>query len=832
MEPMTAAVEATHKRFWASQERRLNTEGYAGTAEGLQITERALGQLTEAVQERLKEAVNKLSENNPLKPFCVRASALDAAQVALASLNGLLNAIAASHSLRDASVLVGTNIQQELWAAGLLEHDRDLATRVNLAVRRRHGSLRYRQQAARSIAARAGFRAERWTRTERLTAGSWLIGVAIDALPQLFTTEIDECGECWPRIIEGAVDDACRVLEGLVRSQPVLPPSTQPLQPWTGWRTGGYWHEGSPLAATLVSTRYKASTALIKGALKTGAMQAHVDGVNALQAVPWAINHEVLSVLRFCTSHKIDVAGLPSQTDVPMPERLTEDATTDDARRLQRYRLSQVRTRNRGLAGERVLLAQDMATAGELATAAAFYVPVNCDWRGRVYSIPHFNFQRDDRVRALFVFAHGLPIGTEGLRWLKIHVANSGDFNRVSKRSMDERAAWTDQNIERIRAVAWDPKCSQSLSWWTTADKPFQFLAGCLELSAALDAGASYVTRLPVSFDGSCSGLQHLTAMTRAAEGSLVNLTPSALPQDVYQTVADLAQARVAADAAGTSVTADIARLCLDVGITRKLVKRNVMTYSYSSKRFGMQQQHLEDTMRPLELDVLAGTLSTHPYAHPNDTREWPDGRVDTVVGLTAAKYLAGHIYAAIEQVVEKPAQAMAFLQKCARALAHEGKPLNWTTPTGLPWSNRYHERIEKRVNLWLSDAYVRVRVTDGHKPQIDKDGAANGVAPNFVHALDAAHLLLTASTSAREGITNLATVHDSFGCLAPQATRFNAIIREQFVQMYEQHDVLAEVLTAAKRDLTEHNWERLPDVPAYGPLNLREVLDAEYAFA
>jgi len=69
----------------------------------------------------------------------------------------------------------------------------------------------------------------------------------------------------------------------------------------------------------------------------------------------------------------------------------------------------------------------------------------------------------------------------------------------------------------------------------------------------------------------------------------------------------------------------------------------------------------------------------------------------------------------------------MAFLQRLARALAHEGKPLSWVTPTGLPWVNRYHEPILNRVSLWLSDVSVRITVADGNKKEIDKDRASNG---------------------------------------------------------------------------------------------------------
>jgi DNA-directed RNA polymerase len=36
-----------------------------------------------------------------------------------------------------------------------------------------------------------------------------------------------------------------------------------------------------------------------------------------------------------------------------------------------------------------------------------FYCPMNMDWRTRVYALTHFNFQREDRVRAMFLFANG-----------------------------------------------------------------------------------------------------------------------------------------------------------------------------------------------------------------------------------------------------------------------------------------------------------------------------------------------------------------------------------------------------------------------------------------
>jgi DNA-directed RNA polymerase len=244
------------------------------------------------------------------------------------------------------------------------------------------------------------------------------------------------------------------------------------------------------------------------------------------------------------------------------------------------------------------------------------------------------------------------------------------------------------------------------------------------------------------------------------------------------------------------------------------------MTLAYGSKKFGMAQQHNDDLMRPLETKFLAGEIPEHPFAVDDDN------------GRAAAKYIANHTYNAITELVRRPTEAMGFLQSLARALAHEGKPLCWTTPAGLPWVNAYYEPNYIRVRLWLHDASIRLVIADGDTKEVDKNKSSNGVAPNLVHACDAAHLMLTVNAAVRDGIRNIATVHDSFGCLAPAAARFNEIIREQFVAMYSQHDVLAEVFQQAKCDLTDHNRDKLPDVVELGSLNIEEVINAQFAFA
>ena len=118
---------------------------------------------------------------------------------------------------------------------------------------------------------------------------------------------------------------------------------------------------------------------------------------------------------------------------------------------------------------------------------------------------------------------------------------------------------------------------------------------------------------------------------------------------------------------------------------------------------------------------------------------------------------------------------------------------------------------------------------TASEKPEVAKTKARNGAAANFVHACDAAHLMLTVNAAVAEGITSIATVHDSFGCLPSHAERFRQIILEQFVKLYEEHDVLREVLEQARDDL---RGQVLSAAPSKGDLKIEEALKAQFAFA
>jgi DNA-directed RNA polymerase len=120
-------------------------------------------------------------------------------------------------------------------------------------------------------------------------------------------------------------------------------------------------------------------------------------------------------------------------------------------------------------------------------------------------------------------------------------------------------------------------------------------------------------------------------------------------------------------------------------GDWRKMLKRNVMTTFYGSKKFGMAQQHMDDLMEPLKREVLKRKRKDHPFGKTRAEQH------------AAARFIAAHACAAIEEWLSYRMKAMEFIQDLAGIMAHAGKPLEWVTPIGLPWSNRYHAPVTER---------------------------------------------------------------------------------------------------------------------------------------
>lgn len=618
---------------------------------------------------------------------------------------------------------------------------------------------------------------------------------------------------------------------------PMYQPCVVPPKPWTTVTGGGYWANGRrPLA--LVRTHGKKALMRYEDVYMPEVYKA----VNLAQSTAWKINKKVLAVANEITKWKhCPVEDIPAIEREELPVKPDDIDENPEALTNWKRAAAAVYRKDKARKSRRLSLEFMLEQANKFASHKAIWFPYNMDWRGRVYAVSMFNPQGNDMTKGLLTLAKGKAIGKEGFYWLKIHGANCAGVDKVP---FPERIKFIEDNHEHIMASAKNPL---EYTWWAEQDSPFCFLAFCFEYAGVMHHGLSYNCSLPLAFDGSCSGIQHFSAMLRdEVGGRAVNLLPSEAVQDIYGIVAKKVNEILQRDViSGTDDelvtetdkttgeitektvlgTRTLAGQWLAYGVNRSVTKRSVMTLAYGSKEFGFRQQVLEDTIRPA-IDSGKGLMFTIPNQ--------------------AAGYMAKLIWDSVSVTVVAAVEAMKWLQSAAKLLAAEVKDkktgevlrnrcaVHWVTPDGFPVWQEYRKPLQTRLNLmFLGQFRLQPTINTNKDSGIDAHKQESGIAPNFVHSQDGSHLRKTVVWAHEKyGIESFALIHDSFGTIPADAGNLFKAVRETMVDTYENCDVLADFYEQFADQLHESQLDKMPALPKKGNLNLRDILESDFAFA
>jgi DNA-directed RNA polymerase len=655
-----------------------------------------------------------------------------------------------------------------------------------------------------------------WSEVNRLHVGTKLVEVFIEATGFMEVTLMVPKNN--PKLSKNILKPTAAIMEWISRSNanayslfPVtLPMVVKPL-PWTTPYDGGYLSlKGSQFG--LVKTRNKAYLTELCG---MGEQMAQVyESINAIQDVPWQVNSRVLEVISSMWEQQTALAGLPERTELPLPifkhNGVHKDDWTDQQREdFAAFKQTARKTHeyNGKLRSRSIQAAQIIAIAQKFNAFDEIFFPQKMDFRGRVYSVPMFlNPQGNDISKGLLHFSKGKPLGTgTGVGWLAIQGANSWGEDKVT---LEDRIEWVHANEERIKQVAKDPL---SDFWWTEADSPLCFLAFCFEWGGYCEQGTDFVSHLPIALDGSCSGIQHFSAALRdEVGGAAVNLTKGEKPSDVYQEVADKVVTKLRHNLTTCGEDA-IAQRLLEFGITRSATKRSTMTLPYGSTRY---------SCKSFTFDWIAEQSEKMTRQNLENPLEG--------VEMEAANYLGDLIWDSIGEVVIAARDAMDWLRKTAIEVTKDGLPLYWTTPDGLPVMQDYQDMKARRVKTRLGDCLIYTTLQE-EQDKLDSRRQANGVAPNWVHSMDATHLRMTVIYARDNGLTDFALIHDSFGCHACDTDMLSSCLREAMIDVY-QDDVLAKF----SNEVTQYvdDLSNLPDMPKRGTLDLNSIRESDYIFA
>lgn len=518
-----------------------------------------------------------------------------------------------------------------------------------------------------------------------------------------------------------------------------------------------------------------------------------LDAVNLIQDTPWAINTWVLDIMREAWVSGDLLGGLPSPYDDPVPARQEDaawEAMSKEEKANWKYELSKVHETNAKAQAKRKAFLSKLEIAESLRDRSAIFFPHFLDFRGRIYPMPQdLNPQGDDIARALLMFAEGKPLGTRGLYWLAIRLANTYGMDKLT---MAQRIDWVSDNHILIVDSAENPLDGHR--FWADADDPWSFLVTCREW---VDATPETISHLPIPLDGTCNGLQHLSMMGRDQVGAeATNCCDRDERHDLYSEVAGVVDRLIKEDAATKGMTE--AHEWITRGVDRKVVKRAVMTTPYGVTARGIQDQLISD------------------------------GFTNGMTGerLQNAAYMRDKIVAALSETVVAAKEIMAYFQECAAALAHVEQPLRWITPADMEVTQGYHRLSMKRVRTLLG----MLKLMEGDQTYgFDSRKQTLAAAPNVIHSFDAAHLAKTALRCHRQwGMQSFAFIHDSYGTHACDTDRLGQALREEAYGIYKDDQLVRfhEYLGAYAPDV------ELPALPEKGSYDISEVLQARYFFA
>ncbi|TFK81972.1 DNA/RNA polymerase [Polyporus arcularius HHB13444] len=588
-----------------------------------------------------------------------------------------------------------------------------------------------------------------------------------------------------------------------------LPMLVKP-KPWLSYNQGGYLYNRS------WAMRFKDSReqeVYLRHASDAGRLELVFAGLDVLGSTPWRINRRVFDVVlqvwnsgeRFC---KIPPA-VPDEPEPARPENMEFDnkAKTVYIERQKMWQQAKAANHSdRCSVNYKVEIAR--AFLGD-----TIYFPHNVDFRGRAYPIPpHLSHIGDDLSRGLLLFDEAKPLGPRGLRWLKIHLANLYGYDKAS---FDERVQFVHDHLEDIIDSAEHPLDGKR--WWTKADDPWQCLATCMELKSALDLPdpESYECSLPVHQDGTCNGLQHYAALGGDAAGAAqVNLAAADRPSDVYTYVANMVEKGIEEDLEKGNKYAEV----LAGKISRKVVKQTVMTTVYGVTFIGARDQ-IERQLKER-------------------------GDIPAEMCWLGASYLAKKVLASIGDLFQGAKDIQNWLNMCARLIAkaipedrlvrsfsenptttnkraskskgprwkkEQMTSVVWTTPLGLPIVQPYRAIKRKQVMTAIQTVFI----SDPNLPStVNSQKQASAFPPNFIHSLDATHMMLTALECRAQGLT-FASVHDSYWTHPSDIDQMSAIIRDTFIALHSS-DVLKSLYEEFRERYADY---KVPLVAIQGPL-------------
>ena len=293
-----------------------------------------------------------------------------------------------------------------------------------------------------------------------------------------------------------------------------------------------------------------------------------------------------------------------------------------------------------------------------------------------------------------------------------------------------------------------------------------------------------------------------------------MNLEPADKPQDVYTGVAELVKAQVKEDAGNGN---EIAKL-LDGHITRKVVKQSVMTNVYGvtfvGARLQIEKQLDGDPAIPHDKVLACSSYVARLvfdsiaefFTGATKIQTWlakSAGMISRSVSPAQYQDLADHSNGKLQESKNRHVRRRGKVEFMTSVV--------WTTPLKMAVVQPYRTEHNCVVQTNLQKVYIS---DPSAMDQVDTRKQVTAFPPNFIHSLDATHMLMSASKCYNQGLT-FASVHDSFWTHPSDVDKLNSTLREAFIELHA-----ANLMEKLKEEFETRysGYKYLVDVPNSGP--------------
>nr|QWO71453.1 RNA polymerase [Calocybe gambosa] len=463
------------------------------------------------------------------------------------------------------------------------------------------------------------------------------------------------------------------------------------------------------------------------------------------------------------------------------------------------------------------------------------YLPTFLDFRGRVYPTPvYLSYQGSDLARSLLLFKDVnnkiefedkvsnilnkditdrlKRLNLNDIDYVKLYLANVFGLNKLSRKN---RIKWFDQNIDEILNLLYNDIELFNINYLIKAKEPAQFISCLMEYNNFIKRKIKDI-KTPILFDATCSGVQHLSALTTDIEiAKLVNIIESNKdePSDFYSFCVQ-------------NIITNIENLpnndehfkskLLKLNLNRTILKHSIMTVPYNVTSIGIADKLSEHFSKKfIELEEVKILISKNLIESKYDLIE--NRGVNT-------KFKGMYIYRPLNSILKinkSEEEDIIFTQSELNKFGNIVKqtvlsiippfnnlrkyfdniieilnildlPIYWITPSGMSISLSSMKMIQKKIKsnkLKLAKPITILIPTD----TLDYTSIKTGLMPNFIHSLDASniHMLIKLILELNIKNINLYTIHDCFATDYKNIALLEVLIKKSFADLYFNQNYL-----------------------------------------